>query len=216
MKRMYPNQKNQRGLMRVILTRKNKMPSLKMMRMMKEQKTKEKKKKVKQKRKQKKQIHSLQLHHPLLPSHHHLPNSYSNHNQAPHKKTIKSPPTSGAPAPPSIDSTKQTKEIRKLRRHIIKLNTDLEATEREMNAQRIELERAATRMERDRTRHKQERDTLKTEHTNELSLVKKEYEGRLEEASAKHATQMEDLRKRMERAVLILTTSEHQSVTAIA
>mmetsp|Transcript_18354 Transcript_18354/g.26314 ORF Transcript_18354/g.26314 Transcript_18354/m.26314 type:complete len:645 (+) Transcript_18354:575-2509(+) len=200
MKRMYPNQKNQRGLMRVILTRKNKMPSLKMMRMMKEQKTKEKKKKVKQKRKQKKQIHSLQLHHPLLPSHHHLPNSYSNHNQAPHKKTIKSPPTSGAPAPPSIDSTKQTKEIRKLRRHIIKLNTDLEATEREMNAQRIELERAATRMERDRTRHKQERDTLKTEHANELALVKKEYEGRLEEASAKHATQMEELRKRLERA----------------
>merc|ERR1712238_296671 len=61
-----------------------------------------------------------------------------------------------------------TKEVRKMRRHVVKLNTELDAAEREMNAQRTELERAADRMEKDRKRYKEEKEQLEKQCREEI------------------------------------------------
>ncbi|KAL7545403.1 hypothetical protein ACHAWF_008745 [Thalassiosira exigua] len=92
------------------------------------------------------------------------------------------PPKSGssAPSPPKSSSGTKTvhsagatnaatlKELRRLRRHVLQLGSDLEASEREVEAQRAELDRAAARMERDRSRHKQEREAAEASRKAEV------------------------------------------------
>lgn len=83
------------------------------------------------------------------------------------------------------------KEVRVLRRHVVKLNSTLEQAESEISALRGELARAGERMEKDRTRakelkvanqksHMEEMNAIKKQHSNALADQKKIYEEKLE------------------------------------
>ncbi|KAL7477661.1 hypothetical protein ACHAW6_003461 [Cyclotella cf. meneghiniana] len=87
-----------------------------------------------------------------------FPDSASS-NQAPTAQTTNKP------------SAATEKELRKLRRHVLQLNSSLETAEREIEAQRLELERAASRIERDRSRHKQEKEAAEASHKAELATL---------------------------------------------
>uniref|UniRef100_A0A7S3L115 Golgin-84 n=1 Tax=Amphora coffeiformis TaxID=265554 RepID=A0A7S3L115_9STRA len=117
----------------------------------------------------------------------------------------KAPPTANkkSPTPPTTaanthhDQQKQQKEIRTLRRSIVSLNTQLEAAEKELHAQREELERAAERMEKDRMRAKEEREKERTRHANELKSIQQQNEVALKEAKARADKQIEQIREQL-------------------
>jgi hypothetical protein len=82
------------------------------------------------------------------------------------------------------------KEIRKLMRNIVSLNTHLEGTESEMLAQRKELENAAQQMEKDRIRTKSALENLISKHTSEVHTSKVQHEQFIKDLQASHDDQM--------------------------
>ena len=89
------------------------------------------------------------------------------------------------------------KECRTLRRHVVSLNSELEAAEAEIQAQRTELERAAERMEKDRARHKEEKERMTGRHAEELKALKIQHEQAVAELKARSDQQVGDARKRI-------------------
>ncbi|GAX10198.1 hypothetical protein FisN_3Lh393 [Fistulifera solaris] len=87
------------------------------------------------------------------------------------------------------------KEVKTLKRHVIKLNSQLEQAETEIQAQREELERAAERIEKDRTRYQQEREAEKKRHAEEMQLLKVKHEQALEDAKRRSNAQLEEARR---------------------
>ena len=104
--------------------------------------------------------------------------------------------TSSAPA---VDN-KQLKELRKLRRNVVQLNSDLESAEREIEAQRQELDRAASRMERDRSRHKQEKETHAATHKAELAALTAAHDRALQQLKDAGDIAMKEMEDRVARA----------------
>jgi len=92
------------------------------------------------------------------------------------------------------------KETRKLRRNLVKLNAELDSTERELQAQRTELERAAARMEKDRQRYKEEKDRTELSHKENLKAIADEHKDSVQAMIDAHAKQIHDMKDRVERA----------------
>eukprot|EP00985_Skeletonema_marinoi_P010719 scaffold5033_cov93-Skeletonema_marinoi.AAC.4 len=110
----------------------------------------------------------------------------------------------GAVAPNSNNTSTinaaSMKELRKLRRHVLQLNADLESSEREIEAQRQELDRAASRMERDRSRHKQEKESHDASHKAEIAALTAAHERALQQLKDSNETAMQDMEARVARA----------------
>eukprot|EP00574_Skeletonema_japonicum_P014533 CAMPEP_0201735464 /NCGR_PEP_ID=MMETSP0593-20130828/37142_1 /ASSEMBLY_ACC=CAM_ASM_000672 /TAXON_ID=267983 /ORGANISM="Skeletonema japonicum, Strain CCMP2506" /LENGTH=760 /DNA_ID=CAMNT_0048229019 /DNA_START=177 /DNA_END=2462 /DNA_ORIENTATION=- len=110
----------------------------------------------------------------------------------------------GAVAPNSNNSSTinaaSMKELRKLRRHVLQLNGDLESSEREIEAQRQELDRAASRMERDRSRHKQEKESHDASHKAEIAALTAAHERALQQLKDSNETSMQEMEARVARA----------------
>ena len=98
------------------------------------------------------------------------------------------------------EAKENAKEVRKLRRHVVKLNAELEAAETEMHAQRTELERAAARIEKDRTRNKEEKERAAREHKKEREAAAAEHRASMEKAAAVQAEQIVEMEERVRRA----------------
>eukprot|EP00591_Stephanopyxis_turris_P012796 CAMPEP_0195514058 /NCGR_PEP_ID=MMETSP0794_2-20130614/5568_1 /TAXON_ID=515487 /ORGANISM="Stephanopyxis turris, Strain CCMP 815" /LENGTH=763 /DNA_ID=CAMNT_0040642223 /DNA_START=140 /DNA_END=2431 /DNA_ORIENTATION=- len=94
----------------------------------------------------------------------------------------------------------QQKSANKLHKTVIKMNTELEASEREIEAQRVELERAAERMERDRVRNKTERERIDREHEDMISHVTSEHQNAILSMQTSHAIQMEEMLDKLKTA----------------
>lgn len=92
------------------------------------------------------------------------------------------------------------KELRKLRRHVLQLNADLESSEREIEAQRQELDRAASRMERDRSRHKQEKESHDASHKAEIAALTAAHERALQQLKDTNEAVLQDMEARVARA----------------
>ena len=92
------------------------------------------------------------------------------------------------------------KELRKLRRHVLQLNADLESSEREIEAQRQELDRAASRMERDRSRHKQEKESHDASHKAEIAALTVSHERALQQLKDTNEAILQDMEARVKRA----------------
>ncbi|KAL3770824.1 hypothetical protein ACHAWU_006383 [Discostella pseudostelligera] len=97
-------------------------------------------------------------------------------------------------------SAQQLKELRKLRRHVLQLNSDLESAEREIDAQRQELDRAAARMERDRSRHKQEREAADTSHAADVAALTSSHERTIRQMKEMNEVAMREMEARILRA----------------
>ena len=100
----------------------------------------------------------------------------------------------------SNTSAASMKELRKLRRHVLQLNADLESSEREIEAQRQELDRAASRMERDRSRHKQEKESHDASHKAEIAALTAAHERALQQLKESNETVMQEMQSRVTRA----------------
>lgn len=102
---------------------------------------------------------------------------------------------------PSSESSKQLRDLQKeaktLKRHVVKLNSQLEHAETEIQAQREELERAAERMEKDRVRYQQEKEAEKKRHADEVQLLKTKHEQALEDAKSRSNSQLEEARRQL-------------------
>ena len=109
-----------------------------------------------------------------------------------HLKTAEQAPLSSATF---SQSRELQKEAKTLKRHVVKLNSQLEQAEIEIQAQREELERAAERIEKDRTRYQQEKDAEKKRHHDEVQLLKRKQEEALEEAKIRSNTKLEEARR---------------------
>jgi len=105
-----------------------------------------------------------------------------------------------APPPSKSNDAASIKELRKLRRNVLQLNSDLESAERELEAQRDELDRAATRMERDRSRHKQEKESTDASHKAELKALAASHENVIQQLKEAHEKAMEEMEGRVKRA----------------
>lgn len=92
------------------------------------------------------------------------------------------------------------KELRKLRRHVLQLNSDLESAEREIDAQRQELDRAASRMERDRSRHKQEKESTDATHKAEIAALVAAHERAIQQLKEANEGAMQEMEGRVARA----------------
>jgi predicted nucleic acid-binding Zn-ribbon protein len=92
------------------------------------------------------------------------------------------------------------KELRKLRRHVLQLNSDLESAEREIEAQRQELDRAASRMERDRSRHKQEKEAADSSHKAEVVALSASHERGMRQMKETNETALREMESRVARA----------------
>ncbi|GAX16126.1 hypothetical protein FisN_3Hh393 [Fistulifera solaris] len=95
----------------------------------------------------------------------------------------------------SASSRELQKEVKTLKRHVVKLNSQLEQAETEIQAQREELERAAERIEKDRTRYQQEKEAEKKRHADEVQLLKAKHEQALEDAKSRSNAQLEEARR---------------------
>lgn len=108
-----------------------------------------------------------------------------------------------APPPPPTANTANPatlKELRKLRRHVLQLNSDLESSEREIEAQRLELDRAAARMERDRSRHKQEKESHDASHKAEIAALTSAHERALQQLKESNESTLAEMEGRVMRA----------------
>ena len=92
------------------------------------------------------------------------------------------------------------KELRKLRRHVLQLNSDLESAEREIEAQRQELDRAASRMERDRSRHKQEKGAADASHKAEVVALSSSHERAMRQTKETNEAALREMESRVARA----------------
>ena len=101
----------------------------------------------------------------------------------------------GAPA-----AEEAQKELRRLRRQIVRLNSGLEAAEAEVEAQRTELDRAAERMERDRARHREERERAGRERDEEREAAEAEHTAALGALRAGHAERIADMEGQVRRS----------------
>ena len=101
----------------------------------------------------------------------------------------------GAPA-----AEEAQKELRRLRRQIVRLNSGLEAAEAEVEAQRTELDRAAERMERDRARHREERERAGRERDEEREAAEAEHRAALGALRAGHAERIADMEGQVRRS----------------
>ena len=111
------------------------------------------------------------------------------------------PSSSNLGAPPkSNNNNVATKELRKLRRHVLQLNSDLDAAEREIEAQRAELDRAAGRMERDRSRHKQEKESAETSHKAEVAALVASHDRAMQQLKESHDSAVSEMEERVHRA----------------
>lgn len=99
-----------------------------------------------------------------------------------------------------LQSSTYIKEIKKLRKQVLKLNNNVEEMEREMNAQQAELVRAAERMEKDRLQAKNDKERLTQEHATALASMIKEHKGALQALNASHSKQVADLQESMRQA----------------
>ncbi|KAL3826980.1 hypothetical protein ACHAXA_000044 [Cyclostephanos tholiformis] len=104
----------------------------------------------------------------------------------------------GTNAPGIADGT-SLKELRKLRRHVLQLNSDLESAEREILAQRQELDRAASRMERDRSRHKQEREAADASHKTEILALESSHERAMRQLKESNDAALREMEGRVAR-----------------
>lgn len=118
----------------------------------------------------------------------------------------KAAPAGGGKQPPMVPKKElqdAQKESRTLRRHVVSLNSQLEAAESELSAQRAELERAAERMEKDRRRVKEEREKAQKQHADELKALKtqqdlalKDLQKRMDDQMATYRSQLSDIENR--------------------
>lgn len=100
-------------------------------------------------------------------------------------------------------SKEAQKEVRVLRRHVVKLNGTLERAENEIAALRAELGRAGERMEKDRTRAKEEKENAQKRFTEELNALRAQHDQalkdrhlRFEEQLANYKSKLNDLENR--------------------
>ncbi|KAL7439983.1 hypothetical protein ACHAXM_012168 [Skeletonema potamos] len=127
-----------------------------------------------------------------------------NSKQQPPSAPSSSNISGGATAPNSNNNSTinaaSMKELRKLRRHVLQLNADLESSEREIEAQRQELDRAASRMERDRSRHKQEKESHDASHKAEIAALTAAHERALQHLKDTNEAVLQDMEARVARA----------------
>jgi hypothetical protein len=100
----------------------------------------------------------------------------------------------------ATDGGGSLKELRKLRRHVLQLNSDLESAEREIEAQRQELDRAASRMERDRSRHKQEKEASDASHKAEIVALTASQERIIRQLKDTNDMALREMESRVSRA----------------
>ena len=98
------------------------------------------------------------------------------------------------------EKTSADKETRKLRRTLVKLNSELDSAERELDAQRTELERAAARIEKDRIRAKEEKERLEASQKEDMKTVAEEHKASISAMVDAHSKQIVDMENRIERA----------------
>ncbi len=91
----------------------------------------------------------------------------------------------------SLASKEAQKEVRVLRRHVVKLNSTLEQAEGEILALRDELGRAAERMEKDRTRAKELKEAAQKTQVEELATIRKQHEQALKDQQIRFEEQLE-------------------------
>ena len=101
---------------------------------------------------------------------------------------------------PISNNAASLKELRKLRRHVLQLNSDLESAEREIEAQRQELDRAASRMERDRSRHKQEKESADASHKAEIAALTASHDHVIQQLKESNEMAMQEMESRVARA----------------
>jgi hypothetical protein len=101
---------------------------------------------------------------------------------------------------PVVAGGASLKELRKLRRHVLQLNSDLESAEREIEAQRQELDRAASRMERDRSRHKQEKEAADASHKAEVVALSVSHERAMRQMKETNDAALREMEGRVARA----------------
>lgn len=89
------------------------------------------------------------------------------------------------------------KEARKLRRHVVSLNSQLEAAESELKAQRKELEGAAERLEKDRKKAKEEKETTRKKHAEEIANQMKQHEQLMKEQQLKFEEELGIIKARL-------------------
>lgn len=97
----------------------------------------------------------------------------------------------------SMASKEAQKEVRVLRRHIVKLNSTLEQAEGEIMALRDELERAAERMEKDRSRAKDLKEAAQKRHAEELAANRKQHDQALKEQQSRFEEQLETYKSKL-------------------
>ena len=120
--------------------------------------------------------------------------------QAPSSSNLGAPPTSNNNNAATATNASSLKELRKLRRHVLQLNSDLESAEREVEAQRAELDRAAGRMERDRSRHKQEKESAETSHKAEVAALVASHDRAVQQLKESHESAVSEMEERVHRA----------------
>lgn len=103
------------------------------------------------------------------------------HMTDPNQKGAK--PAKGLPMVTASNETQ--KEVRALRKHVVRLNSTLEQAENEIIALRRELEQAAERMDKDRAKAKAERETAQNQKNEELKAAQEEKERALNEQKAR-------------------------------
>ena len=128
-------------------------------------------------------------------------------NKAPSSSNLNAPPRSGNQMAAATNKSGNAatnvaslKELRKLRRHVLQLNSDLESTEREIEAQRAELDRAASRMERDRSRHKQEKESTEASHKAEVAALAAAHERAIQQLKESNDSALQEMEARVTRA----------------
>mmetsp|Transcript_21399 Transcript_21399/g.46466 ORF Transcript_21399/g.46466 Transcript_21399/m.46466 type:complete len:802 (-) Transcript_21399:136-2541(-) len=126
----------------------------------------------------------------------------TSNNVATVKPKQQAPSSSNLSAPPKSNNnnTASLKELRKLRRHVLQLNSDLESAEREIEAQRQELDRAASRMERDRSRHKQEKESTDASHKAEIAALAAAHERVIQQLKESNDNVVQEMESRVMRA----------------
>jgi hypothetical protein len=132
------------------------------------------------------------------------PNSSSKtSNLPPPPPKKKPPPPKAAPSSRSqknatIEAKEAQKEARTLRRHVVSLNSQLEAAESELQAQRKELELAAVRMEKDRKKAKLDKEAAQKKSAQELAALKMQHQQILTEQESRFENQIASFRATIE------------------
>lgn len=97
----------------------------------------------------------------------------------------------------SVASKEAQKEVRVLRRHVVKLNENLEQAENEIAALRDELGRAAERMEKDRGRAKEQKEVAQKIHLDELDVQRKQHEQALKDQKIRFEGQLQSYKSKL-------------------